>query len=218
MPTNTRSQISRTLLQFYDKPIAQVSLELFFTVVAVIIFAMFAIRPTLSTMGKLIKELEDKEALNQKLAEKAAALSSAQAQYNDVDTRLSILDIAVPTTPQFQQAVLIIEKIASDNKVSITSLQAKEVPKEPTVDIPFEQKSRVARPLILSVTGDYASIRQLVENIQNSQRTLLIDSVIFTIAEQRSRKVLQATITVNVPYYALDTNKPAETPPPAPQP
>ncbi len=77
MATNKRSQLTTTLLQFYDKPIAKVSLELFFTVAAVIVFALFAIRPTLSTMGKLIKELEDKQALNQKLAQKVAALSTS---------------------------------------------------------------------------------------------------------------------------------------------
>lgn len=212
MPTDTRSQISRTLIQFYDKPVAQVSLELFFTVAAVIIFALFAIRPTLNTMATLIKELEDKEALNQKLAEKAASLSTAQSQYEVIRPQLPVLDSAIPSTPQFEQAILIIEKIASESRISIVSLQSKEIPKEPIQDVPFDQKARVARPVLLIVTGDYQSIRQLVENIQNSRRALIVDSVIFNTVEQNTKKTLQATITINVPFFAFDPNKPVVAP------
>src|SRR6185369_11396375 len=138
--TSRRSQLTTTLLQFYDKPIAKVSLELFFTITAVIVFALFAIRPTLQTMGTLIKELDDKKALNLKLAQKVAALSTAQTQYEAVKERIPILDEALPSTPQFEDALLIIEKLASESQLTIVNLQAKEVPKEPdpNTDVSFE--------------------------------------------------------------------------------
>lgn len=204
MAVSRSKQLTTTLLQFYDKPIAKVSLELFFTIAAVIIFALFAIRPTLQTMGDLVKELEDKRALNQRLAQKVAALSTAQTQYQSLLERVAILDQAIPPTPRFEEALLIIEKIASESQLTIVSLQAKEVPKEPDTDVPFSQKSRVSRPIVLVVTGDYPRIRSLVENLQANQRTLTVDTVVFTIIEQRSRKVLQATITINVPFFAFD--------------
>jgi Tfp pilus assembly protein PilO len=215
MATSKRNQLTTTLLQFYDKPIAKVSLELFFTVGAVIVFALFAIRPTLSTMGKLIKELEDKQALNQKLAQKVAALATSQSQYELVRDRLGVLDQVIPSTPQFEQALLIIEKIASESQLTIVSLQAKEVPKEPDQDVPFEQKSRVSRPIVLVVNGTYPSIRQLIENIQSTRRALIVDTVVFSVIEQRGKKVLQATITINVPFFAPD---PTKTAPPTPAP
>jgi len=209
MAVNRSKQLTTMLMQFYDKPIAKVSLELFFTVTAVIIFALFAIRPTLQTMGKLIKELEDKQALNQKLAQKVAALSTAQTQYEAVKDRVTILDEAVPTTPQFEKALLIIEKVASESRVTIINLQAKEVPKEPdqATDVPFQQNSRTTRPIVLNVTGDYPTIRQLIENLQAQRRALIVDTVVFSITEQRGRKTLQATITINVPFYAPDAAK-----------
>jgi len=199
------------LMQFYDRPIAKVSLELFFTVSAVIVFALFAIRPTMQTMGKLIKELDDKKMLNQKLAQKVAALSTAQSQFGTIMERVSILDQAIPLSPKFEQALLIIEKVASESQLTIINLQAKEVPKEPdpTVYIPFNQTSRTTRPIVLTVTGDYPAIRQLIENLQSQRRALIVDTVVFSITEQRGRKVLQATITVNVPFYSPDQAKTA---------
>ena len=73
-----RQQLTNTLVEFYNQPIAKVSLELFLSIVAVIFFAIFAIRPTLLTMSDLIKELQEKEVLNEKLSQKTAALSSVQ--------------------------------------------------------------------------------------------------------------------------------------------
>lgn len=217
MAINNRKQLTTTLLQFYDKPIAKVSLELFFTIVAVIIFALFAIRPTLQTMGDLVKELEDKRALNQRLAQKVAALSTAQTQYQTLQDRVGILDQAIPPTPRFEEALTIIEKLASESQLTILSIQAKEVPKEPDTDVPFSQKSRVSRPIVLVVSGDYPTIRQLIENIQANRRMLTVDTVVFSIIEQRSRKLLQATITINVPFFAFDptTVAPPEAAPPA---
>lgn len=213
MATSQRNQLATTLLKFYDKPVAKVSLELVFTIGAVIIFALFAIRPTISTMGTLLKELEDKRSLNQRLAQKVASLDTVSEQYRANEARLAVLDQAIPPTPQFEQALLIIEKIASEGQLTIVSLQAKEVPKEPVNDVPFSQKTRVSRPIILTVTGDYPAIRQLIENLHNAQRALIVDTVVFSVIEQRSRKTLQAAITINIPFFAADPNKPA---PPAP--
>lgn len=216
MPTKKQNQLATTLLKFYDKPIAKVSLELVFTILAVVVFALFAIRPTIQTMGKLIKELEDKEALYQKLNQKVAALESVSSQYQLNQERLQILDEVIPPTPRFEEALTIIEKIASEGQLTIISLQAKEVPKEPINDVPFEQKSRVSRPIVLTVTGDYPAIRELIEQIQGVRRALVVDTVVFSVTEQRSRKVLQAAITINVPYFAEDLTKAPAAPPPVP--
>ena len=211
MATHQKNQLAITLLKFYDKPIAKVSLELVFTIGAVIIFALFAIRPTISTMGTLLKELEDKRNLNQKLGQKVAALDTVSEQYRANEARLTALDRAIPPTPQFEQALLIIEKIASESQLTIASLQAKEVPKEPVDDVPFSQKSRVSRPIILTVIGDYPAIRQLIEKLHDSQRALIVDTVIFSVVEQRNRRTLQAAITITIPFFAVDPNTPAES-------
>jgi Tfp pilus assembly protein PilO len=204
MATSRQTQLATMLLKFYDRPVAKVSLELFFSVAAVIVFALFAIRPTISTMGKLIKELEDKQALNQRLAQKAASLLTAQGQYASLRDRVTVLDQVIPPTPRFEEALVIIEKIASEGQLTIVAMQAKEVPQEPISDVPFSVKSRTSRPIVLTVTGDYPAIRQLIENIHNSRRALIVDTVVFNVIEQRGQRVLQANITINVPFFAAD--------------
>jgi Tfp pilus assembly protein PilO len=199
-----QQQMNQMLRQFYDRPIAQVSLELFFSLIAVMFFAMFAIRPTLVTMSNLVKEIQDKEELNQKLAQKIAALSSVQGEYLGLQDRLKVLDAALPSQPKFEEAVLIIEKIASDNKLTIIAMEAKEIPKEEAATVPIENQSRLSKPLTITVTGDYPAIRNFIDEIRNSQREISVDSILFSLSDERGKKVLRANITTSIHYFGVE--------------
>jgi uncharacterized protein (UPF0333 family) len=56
-----RAQLTSTIIAFYQRPVAQVSLELVFSVIAIIVLTAAAIRPTLTTMSNLIHEIEEKK-------------------------------------------------------------------------------------------------------------------------------------------------------------
>lgn len=196
-----RQQLTRTLVEFYQKPIAQVSLELFLSIAAVIFFATFAIRPTLLTMSDLIKEIDDKKVLDKQLTQKIAALSSAQTEYNNYQARLPVLDEAIPGQPFLINTLLIIEKIASDTKMVITAISVSEIPKEEVAD---QQKTLVRKSyyITLSIAGDYQSIRNFVDQILKNRRTMVIDTITFATNESRGTKQLKANITLNVPYFS----------------
>ncbi len=199
--TIKNQNLTNKLAQFYQNPVAQVSSQLVFSIIAVIIFAIFAIRPTLLTMSDLIKELNDKQALSQSLTQKVAALSSAQTEYTNSQDKLAILDEAIPPEPRFGEAVAIIEKIASENNLLIQSVQAKAVPKEDSTATGSAEKTRVSTPIVVTVQGDYPTIRNFVNALQTTRRLLVIDSVIFNVSDTRSQKVLRAVITINIQYF-----------------
>jgi Tfp pilus assembly protein PilO len=209
---DTRKQLSTALNQFYHKPVAKVSLELFLSLGTVIFFAIFAIRPTLLTMADLIKEIEDKETLDQQLGQKVAALSTAQVEFFNLQSQLALLDEALPNQPDLIVALKIIEKIASDRQIIITNVTVSELPREEPLpdDLKSSQIKRASIPITLSVTGDYPTIRQFVEDLQNSRRTFVIDSVAFSSSEERGVKRLQATLNLSLPYFGTSAGAAAE--------
>lgn len=196
-----RQNISDTLNQFYQKPIAQVSSELVFSILAVIVFALFAIRPTLLTMSSLVKEMQDKETLNQALTQKIASLSSVQNDYVSNQDKLELLDQAIPPNPELATAILTIEKIASENNLLIVNIQANEVPREDSTATGSAEKTRVSKPIIVTVQGDYPVVRKFVADLQKTRRVLVIDSVVFSLSDVRGQKVLRAVITINMQYF-----------------
>jgi len=207
MPDKRRNQLQDTINNFYQKPIAKVSLELFLSLGAIIFFAFFAIRPTLLTMSDLIKEIEDKRELDGKLTQKIASLSTAQTQYMQLEDRIVLLDQAIPSNIEMIKTLKTIEKIASEQDLAITQLSTSEVPDtEEGENIPFNNTSLQQLSVSIAVTGDYQSIRQFVEGIRKSRRSLVVDTVSFQVEGLRGAKQLNANITIAAPYFGVKSS------------
>lgn len=216
VPTPNSIQLQRTLKEFYEKPIARVSLELVFTVVTITALALIAIRPTLLTVSELIREIDQKTALDNALAQKVAALGSAQVQYTAIESRLGVLDEALPSVPQFSQVLEVVEALASQAGVRLTENVAQEVPKEITVDpVDFAQASRQAKPIIVTIVGPYANIRQFIELLLQLRRTFIIDSVVFKNTEVSGVSQISAVLTISAPYFGPAEATHSATPVPA---
>lgn len=196
-----RKQLSQALSNFYQKPVARVSIELFLSVGAVLFFAIFAIRPTLLTMSDLIKEIEDKRQLDKQMAQKIAALSSAQSEYIKNQERFAALDAAIPTNPDLVGLFKILEKLASEQTIVISAMSVAEIPKPLPPDTLFTQLERKNLNFNISITGDYASIRNFVGELAKAQRTIVVEKVTFSVSDIRGAKRLDAIVSINAPYY-----------------
>lgn len=205
MPTAKQRDLASTLFQFYQKPVAMVSLGLIFSIVLVISLAVFAIQPTLVTMTNLTKEIEDKTKLSDQLSKKIAALSSAQSVYTQVESRLPLVDQAIPPQPELMFSLKIAEKLATENKVIITAIAVPTIPDEKTAVQNKAQLQKIDLPVVITVTGDYLSIRSYIEALEASRRSFVIDTINFSLQDNRGDKKLQAGITLTIPYLGLPT-------------
>lgn len=203
MENKQRKDLSFSLDQFYSKPIAVVSFELLLSIGLVIFLGVFAIKPTLTTMSDLIKEIEDKTELRDQLDKKIAALATAQTEYIALENRLPVLDEAIPSQPGLIKSLKIIEKLAGESNVVIESISASTIPDEAPADVSAASLVRVPLPISVTVTGDYVSIRAFVEALRNVRRSYVVDTVAFTIEENRGQRKLRASISLNLPYFGL---------------
>ncbi len=194
-------QISSALNHFYQNPVAKVSIELLLTVGLVLFLGIFAIRPTLITMSDLVKEIDDKTKLDQQLGQKIAALSQAQSEYLSVENRLSVLEEAIPNNPDVVRDLKLIEKMASEASIVITNTSINELPKPILGELPFDKLKRSAVSAKVNVTGDYPTIRSFAEKLRASRRVFVIESINFTLDEDRDTTQLRAQISISMPYY-----------------
>lgn len=200
---NRRQQVLTMLNQFYAQPIARVSFELLISVGVIVFFAIFAIRPTLLTMSDLIKEIEDKKKLDQALGQKIAALSSAQNEYISLQERLVVLDEALPSQPNLVESIKILEKIASDRNLPISAISVSDIPSESPPEVAFDKTTRQNLILTMSVAGDYLTIRQFVEDLKNTRRMFVIETVTFSTGDESGTRTLKASISMNLPYFGV---------------
>ena len=203
MPKTKQQNLQQALIDFYNKPVAKVSLELFFSLVAIIFFAVFAIQPTLKTMTELVKEIEDKRALSEKMDQKIASLSTAQNQYQEYSDQFFLLEEAIPRSANLVDSLKIIEKLAGENNLVIESINLSDVPDD--LDIATSDNAeRVILTFNINIVGDYLDMRQFVEALMNSRRMLIVDQINFSLANDQAYQYLTATVRVNAPYYQLE--------------
>lgn len=185
-----RERSMRELQQFYQKPIAKVSIELIITIFTVIFLAIFAIQPTITTMSALVKNIEDKQKVDQELTKKAAALSTLNSELAPLKSQVRMLNSAIPNEPDIDGILRRIEKIASGRPIVLTSIQSNKTPKD-------EDPDRKGVPelstltLQIGVKGSYLDIKDFLEAILKIDRQFTVVSL--SISTQKNLQFSQTT-------------------------
>lgn len=197
------AQVSATLAAFYKQPVAKISLELFLSFGLVIILVIVAIQPTLTTIARLNKEVQEKKELTEKLSSKISSLMTAINLYSQYQPKIALLDQALPPTPDLIPTLKIIEKIANETNVVITTLSVNQVPEE-VDDLPTSSTATLTSlPISVTVMGQYQDMRKFVEALHQSRRTIQVLSANFALEETRGQRVLTANFVLDAPFYGI---------------
>ncbi len=197
------ANLSASLSGFYAKPVAKISLEMFFSLTLVIVLAVFAIKPTLGTIAQLRTEIEQKEELVGRLQSKNNTLQSAKQQYAQEEVNIELLSQALPPTADLIPALKTVEKIATDTNVIMRSASVRQIPDETSELQTAQDAQKLNLPISTTIVGNYADIRRFVETLDNSRRTFDVVSINFSVEESRDSQLLQATISINAPYFGI---------------
>lgn len=202
----TRNSLQAQLAQFYAKPITGISFELFLSIGLVAVLALFALKPTFITIAELNTQIEEKTQLLAQLNEKQASLLKASQLLQQNQDSLQLVDQVLPATAEVVKTAKIIEKLATENNVVITTMGISNIPDEierSDTTLSTQSPTPVSLPIGLQVKGKYADIKQFIAGLQNSQRMFSVESINFTIDNNRGTKSLQIAISLNAPHYGV---------------
>ncbi len=157
-----------------------------FTLIALCLFGLFAINPTLSTIAKLRKEISDNEIANQKLGEKISALNSLQQAYSRLEDALPDVLGSIPTSPLVPLFIGQIQAVAKNTNIQISQLQSSQV--DLFKDGEVSQKY-LAYAFSFTGDGTYEDITKFIENIINMQRIVGIETSTINNVENNNRSL-----------------------------
>ena len=206
MAKSKQEQLATVLMDFYQKPVARVSIELILSVIVVIFFALFAIRPTLITMADLVKEIADKKEINKQLDLKLASLASAQEQYDLYQPQFYLLDEAIPRQLDLVKSLKKIEKLAGEGEFAIDQMSIQKVPVTVETELlsgDFGDYQREFLSINVGVIGSYIDIREFIEKIMNLRQVVVVDQVL--IEKMTESDNLAAQLKVSLPHYLLSS-------------
>jgi Tfp pilus assembly protein PilO len=165
------------LRRFYEQPTAKISFFVILSFLMVSFFSVFAIKPTLTTIGKLVREIEDKRRLNQILDQKIMALEQVQTLIPQLSTDVLALKRALPEEEALGRLVQEFEFLAQEDEVVLISMKFE--PLEVT-------KERVAKKgeinfvrFDLMAGGEFEELKQFLNDLERLDRILVVEEVSF---------------------------------------
>jgi len=195
------------LVAYKTKPNLRIYLELTLSIITVMVFAMFAIRPTILTIIDLNKEIKAKEETSKKLKQKVTNLQTASALMQQKSADIQYIYMAVPATGKPEQLISQIESLAINNSLKMVSFSTSEVlmvgkdlQVKKTKDFKGLSNNANELPFSVSLRGSYVDMYSFLNQIENVKRPIKIDSFVINSNVTDEGKILTLSVSGRVPY------------------
>jgi len=187
--------------------------ELLMSLVAIILFALFAIRPTVTTIAALRTELENNRQTLAKLETKVQNLTTARDLLEARRSQIDLLEDAVPSTPSIDKTIRQTEGLSQSSGSGIASINTSDaaiigqLPSEEIKTYLFITDPNIlAIPYNVDVLGDFAAISTFLKNLENARRPLFQESVTI-ISDSEEGTLLRLSTKGSIPVFTTPNNE-----------
>lgn len=195
----SRYMVQKTIREYSEKPALRAYLEIFLTLTAISLFGIFAIRPTVKTIGLLLKEIKAKESTLKTMNEKINNLKIAKDLYTREEDKIKLIDEAVPKQPKPDNLALQVEELAKKDSVFINNLTIENTQILGSSNAEDDQ----SLTLTLGISGSYSNLTQFANDIEDLRRPIKFDGITISSASVKEGKTLFMTLkNLSTPYLA----------------
>lgn len=161
---------------FVRFPIVRTYGTTIFTILIMIVFIFFAIKPTIETILILQKKLENSNQVLEKLQKKAENLSLGKRNYDNLDPAIKDrIHAAIPDSVELRTVVQTLEGAAKLNNASISALQIQPQVLETRLGSNIGTLSEVA--FTFNVESAYENLTSILRDLSTSSRLISIDNI-----------------------------------------
>ncbi len=158
------------------------------TVFTLSFFGIFAINPTISTIVKLRKELEDNKLVDSKLTEKIQNISTLQKEYTTLQNDMPFILAAIPQNHEIPLLVAQVQAVAKNSNVLIENFQ--------TFEVEIQKKALPRNyssfSFALSAEGSYNDLYKFLNSLSNMQRVVSLE--LLSLTKKSGSDLLQLSI------------------------
>lgn len=153
------------------------------TIVALIVFIVFAIKPTLETIAVLQKELQIQKETLEKITQKSKDLGLARESYQKLDPFvISKISAAVPDSVQLASLVRALERSATQNSASISAIQFEPINVSSKASTSSTKLGDIK--FTFNTEGSYDILKKILHDLSQNPRIISIDNLVFNKANQ----------------------------------
>jgi len=182
-------------------------MEIVLSISAVIIFLLFALKPTALTIISLVQQIKEERTTLSALTQKLSDLQKANTLLMQNQSYLKDIDLAVSSAPSPDIFAKQIQGLSAKNGVGIAGLsinnviligKTKVVNSSSGVEPLPENALEMAYSV--SIRGSYTGIDSFLKDLENLRIISKIDSVTVTSSVMDGGRVIVAVISGRIPY------------------
>lgn len=184
-------------------------LEIVLSIIAVIIFLLFALKPTALTIISLVKQIREERNTLSALNQKVSNLQMASTVLGQNQSYIESIETAVASAPTPDTFAKQIEGISAKNGTELISLTINEVMlvgTPPTVKVSNEIEPLPGNAYEMgysaNVRGKFSNIQSFLKDLENLRVISKVDSVIINSTTTSSERVIVAIVSGRIPYLS----------------
>lgn len=172
-----------------------------FTILVTALLVVFALRPTITVITKINKELKEKNALTKSLENKISTLSALEQQYAENKKELGNLELIFPADGNFSLLMSNIDSVVSRNGFALSSINFDDYKGEL-----FSSNTTVLQPktLRIGLKGKEVNLVNLLRDLEALPMYPVIETVSFS--TQKGQDGLQS-FSISIRVYDIDNDK-----------
>lgn len=175
MSTPKRSRYYTYIKPVITNPTVKSSAPYIFSVLAVIVFTLFVIRPTIATILQLQKNIEESKKTLQQLEKKGQDLTLAKQNLDNLDPQVKIkINSSLPNQVKVAQLISALQ-LAGGSESSASAIQI-----QPLTLYENQSSTQLAVGEVdfsFNIQGSYSQLLQTLNNLHRSSRLLSIKTV-----------------------------------------
>lgn len=181
----------------YIKPITKLPIvrtygSTIFTLLIMIMFIFFAIKPTIETIIVLQKKLADSNEVLKKVNQKANDLSSGKANLEKLPEDIkSKIASAIPDNANLKSLIQTLEQTAKNHDASISALQIQPMVLTTRSDKQLGTLSEIS--FTFNIEGDYTKLISLLRDLKSSVRLISVNNLAVSKVNEGASLVMSIT-------------------------
>jgi len=197
IPQSTRASRYFTYIQPLLKiPLIRTYGSIIFTIAALIVFIVFAIKPTVQTILVLQKTLENENEILNKLTKKSEDLGLARNNYQNIDPIIkNKIATAIPTSLELGSLMRSLENTTLGSEATISALQFQTINVDTTTNTIPSLREII---FTFNVEGNYETIKLIIAGLRTTNRSIIVDKL--SIAKVEDQSTLLMTVSGKA-YY-----------------
>jgi len=173
-----------------------------FTLIVIILLIVFAIRPTITKIVNIRKEIKEKERISKLLDDRIQTLSSLDNEFEESKEKFEFIPLVYPESERYVLLLSNMEPIVNRNSFKLSSLAFDKYDGES-----FNLPTSALKPTSVRITvlGLYSNFVSLLKDFESLPMYIVVDRISF--GNSKTSETNEVSFTLNLRVYNVNDPK-----------